>query len=56
MSYLRVGKHEGWFSLEKAQISHISSLAQMSRVIRKPVFWVSDQDDTNWAVQPQKMV
>ena len=23
--------------------------------MRKPVFGVSDQSDTNWAVQPQKM-
>ena len=27
----------------------------MSRVTRKPVLWVLDQVDTNWAVQPQKM-
>ena len=27
----------------------------MSRVARKPVFGVSDQVLTNWAVQPQKM-
>ena len=28
---------------------------QMSRVMRKPMFWFSTRSDTNWAVQSQKV-